>query len=61
MNRLPLSSIRQRRIAGSGIAWFFLRRLVSLPVVLTRVPVTTIVSDPICSCGRSTGRLECSL
>jgi hypothetical protein len=47
MNRLPLSSIRQRRIAISGIAWLFPRRLVSLLVVSTRVPVQPLRRSPV--------------
>lgn len=54
MNRLPLSSIRQRWIPIPGIAWFFPRRLVSLPVVSTgsllrpscRTPIVPAAETP---------------
>ena len=43
MNRLPLSSIRQRRIPISGMAWSFPRRLVSLQMVSTSSTIVLVL------------------
>ena len=58
MSRLLLSSIRQRRIPISVVAWSFPRRLVTLSVVSTGIPVTTIVLVLICPCSRGIGKVR---